>query len=689
MDFIDSQSHIRNFAIIAHIDHGKSTLADRLLEITGTVQMRDMQAQLLDSNPIERERGITIKLAPVRMVYKSQITKLNDQQKKDDLDIEISDLRFEGSKYILNLIDTPGHVDFSYEVSRSLAACEGALLVVDATQGVQAQTLANLHQAREHKLTIIPIINKIDLPNARINETLEELKVLGFKEEQILTISAKIGTNVDKVIEAIITRIPAPTGGINAPLRGLVFSSLYDAHKGVVVFVRVVDGSIHHRITNKDESTNKNQSNNSYIRTDSIFVDKLRFMASGAEVTPIEIGYFTPAETRSEGIKVGEVGYIATGLKDIRFAKVGDTVTLARMSNDKFQMSNKKQNSFSIGHLAFSIPTPLPGYHEPKPMVFLGLFPINSDELTAAREAMERLRLSDSAFSFKPISSLALGNGFHCGFLGLLHAEIVQERLSREFNLNMIATAPSVEYRLKLNSNQPSAISHQQHTAESRKLNAESLFSITSASEFPDPTFIEEVREPIMSVTIFTPKKYVGPVMQLSQEKRGEYVDLKYVADQAEFTYLIPLSEMIVDFFDRLKSVTEGYASLDYEFYEFRPVEVVKLDILVNKEKVDALSLLIVKDQAERRGREITERLAMVIPRQQFQIPIQAAIGGQVVARADVKAFRKDVIQKLYGGDRTRKDKLLEAQKKGKERMKQVGRVSIPQEAFFKVLKRS
>lgn len=648
------QDHIRNFAIIAHIDHGKSTLADRLMEMTGTVAHRDMQEQLLDSNPIERERGITIKLAPVRMEYKMPNDKCR-MPKTEEFIIHHSTFSISDSKYILNLIDTPGHVDFTYEVSRSLAACEGAVLVVDATQGVQAQTLANLHLAQGHNLVIIPVINKIDLPNARVEETKEELIALGFNKEDILCISAKMGTNIDQLLGAIVKRIPAPSGKIDGLLRALVFSSHYDAHKGVVVFVRVVDGSL--------QSPAENQSVALKV--------KLLFFASKAEVSPIEVGYFNPRMVASSGLMTGEVGYIATGLKDIRFAKVGDTITI--MPNAKCQMPNEKQQ-FNIQHSSFSI-VPLPGYKEPKPMVFLGLFPINSDEITLAREAMEKLRLSDSAFTFRPISSLALGNGFHCGFLGLLHAEIVQERLSREFNLNMIATAPSVEYRLTLTG---------LHPANSRQ---GATLSIQSATEFPDPSMIEEVKEPIMEVKIFSPKRYVGAIMQLAQEKRGVYMDLSYVADQATFTYLIPLSEMIIDFFDRLKSVTEGYASLDYEFFEYQRVDVAKVDILVNKEKVDALSFLVVKDQAPYRARQITERLAAVIPRQQFEIPIQATIGGQVIARADVKSFRKDVIAKLYGGDRSRKNKLLDKQKKGKERMKVVGRVSIPQEAFFTVLK--
>lgn len=606
------QSHIRNFAIIAHIDHGKSTLADRLLEMTGTVAKRDSRPQILDSNPIERERGITIKLAPVRMHFK---------------------------QYILNLIDTPGHVDFGYEVSRSLVACEGALLVVDATQGIQAQTLANLHQARQHNLTVIPIVNKIDMPTARISETRRELAGLGFRDEDILEISAKTGENVDRVLEAIVNKIPPPNGNPQKPARALIFSSQYDAHKGVVVFVRIVDG---------------------YFPFSSS--TRLRFMASGASVTPIELGYFIPQMQNigtGEKLSAGEVGYIATGLKDVRFAKVGDTITLD-------------------GTRAVA----LPGYKEPKPMVFLGLFPINSEEFSYARETMEKLRLSDSAFTFRPISSLALGNGFHCGFLGLLHAEIVQERLSREFDLNMIATAPSVEYKLKVKSPASPA------GRDKIKIEQDGYMHIQSANEYPDPTVITETLEPVMHVTVYTPKRYVGPIMQLVQEKRGMFVNLVYTADQAEFTYRIPLSEMIVDFFDRLKSVTEGYASLDYEFDTYSPVDVAKIDILVNKEKVDALSFLVVRDQAHTRSVEITDRLAAVIPRHQFEVPIQAAIGGKVVARSDVKAFRKDVIAKLYGGDRTRKDKLLKKQKKGKARMKMIGRVEIPQEAFFEVLKR-
>lgn len=649
------QSHIRNFCVISHVDHGKSTLADRLLEMTGTVPKREMHEQLLDSNPIERERGITIKLAPVRMRlrrgimnYESGIMNKTDtpssiirnsffmihehQPKQENNDRE----------YILNLIDTPGHVDFGYEVSRSLAACEGALLVVDATQGVQAQTLANLHQARAHGLTIIPIINKIDMPTARIEETARELEALGFppitpsSPTSPILISAKTGENVEKVLEAIVERIPPPNGSASSPLRALVFSSHYDAHKGVVVLVRVVDGEITKR--------------------------SVRFMATGMEVEPIEVGYFSPKMIACDTLRCGEVGYIATGLKDVKLAKIGDTITV---NKSWFIDHSKSKDSYhELSTINYEQIQPLPGYQEPKPMVFLGLYPVSADDYQAAREAMEKLRLSDSAFTFRPISSLALGNGFHCGFLGLLHAEVVQERILREFGLTMLATSPSVEYRVN-------------------------GLSTQSASEFPDPSTIKEVKEPIMEVSIYTPKRFVGTVMQLSQEKRGEYLDLKYIGDQAQFTYLIPLSEMIVDFFDKLKSVTEGYASLDYEFFDWVPVEVVKVDILVNKEKVDAFSFLVTADDAQFRSRALVERLATVIPRQQFEIPIQAAIGGQIIARADVKSFRKDVTKKLYGGDRTRKDKLLEKQKKGKAKMKLIGRVEIPQSAFFAVLKRA
>lgn len=666
----DKQSHIRNFAIIAHIDHGKSTLADRMLEITGTIQKRDMQAQILDSNPIERERGITISLAPVRMVYQRSIVNSSQLSVKNPT---VNREPLTNNSFILNLIDTPGHVDFGYEVSRSLAACEGAILVVDATQGVQAQTLANLAQARKSNLTIIPVVNKIDMANAKIEETQEELVALGFSYEEILSISAKTGENVQALLDAIVERIPAPCGDPDAPTRALIFTSYYDSHKGIVSFVRIVDGSIPF-----DSQT------------------RLLFLASNSEVTPIDVGYFTPEMTSLKvmnprpglghaALHTGEVGYIATGLKDIRFAKVGDTITV----NSSRLTVHRKDSLSAVNREPFTI-NPLPGYKEPQSMVFLGLFPINSDDINIVRDAMDRLRLSDSAFSFRPIHSLALGNGFHCGFLGLLHAEIVQERLSREFDLNMLATTPSVEYKIKLTTG---IDAHKvgfgsQLTANSLQP-AEGYFSIQSAAEYPDPSLLEEAKEPVMEVKIYSPKRYVGPVMQLASSKRGQYIDLTYLADQATFTYLIPLSEMIIDFFDQLKSVTEGYASLEYEFFDYESVKLVKLDILVNKEKVDALSFLTIEETAITRGREIVEKLADVIPRKQFLIPIQAAIGGQIVARADVKPYRKDVTQKLYGGDRSRKDKLLDKQKKGKSKMKLVGSVEIPQDAFLKVLRRS
>jgi len=673
---MDNQQFIRNFAIIAHIDHGKSTLADRLMEVTGTVAHRDMQEQLLDSNPIERERGITIKLAPVRMEYRGKSEEVRNKSEKD--------------LYILNLIDTPGHVDFNYEVSRSLAACEGALLVVDASQGVQAQTLANLRLARANNLTIIPIINKIDLPNARVEETLQELADLGFDPKDALSISAKTGIGIGNVLDAIIERIPPPQGDPDKPTRALVFSSQYDTHKGVVVFIRVVDGAI----DPMDQFQKKNET--------------LRFLLSGSEVLPIGMGYFLPKMVGSHGLKTGEVGYIATGLKDVRLAKVGDTITTtfvipeSRLNRDIRDPSRESDvqgdsrlpaspaggrgNDMVRSGNDKSI-VPLHGYKEPKPMVFVGLFPIEQEEFTKSREAMEKLRLSDSAFTFRPISSLALGNGFHCGFLGLLHAEVVQERLSREFDLSLLATAPSVEYQVQLNPGVNPSKAGIIHSATIGELE-QPLYSIQSPTEFPDPIYIQAVREPIMQVTIFSPKRYVGKIMQLAQDKRGEYIDLVYHIDQAEFTYLIPLSDMIVDFFDTLKSVTEGYASLDYEFYDYQQADTIKVDILVNHEKVDALSFLIVKEQAHRRGKEIVEKLAEVLPRQQFSIPVQAAIGGEIVARADIKPFRKDVIAKLYGGDRTRKDKLLKKQKKGKEKMKRIGSVEIPQDAFFTVLKK-
>lgn len=600
------QSFIRNFAIVAHIDHGKSTLADRLLEVTHTIEKRFMKEQILDSNPIERERGITIKLAPVQMKY------THDCQ-----------------EYILNLIDTPGHVDFAYEVSRTLSACEGVLLVVDATQGIQAQTVAHMQLIQSKNLTVIPIINKIDLLTAKIEETKKALiDMFGFRNADILEISAKTGIHIESVLHAIIERIPPPSGNPVDPFRGLVFSSQYDMHKGVVVSVRIIDGSL---ILHQ-------------MRQSSGVRRQMEFYASKALSTPVDVGIFTP-EMKSTGIlATGEVGFIATGLKDVRLAKVGDTVFL---EGDTI--------------------LPLPGYKEPKPMVYLSIYPTDMNQYLELRESLEKLHLSDSSFTFTPHSSPALGKGFLCGFLGLLHAEVVKERLLREFQMNIIATAPTVEYAITSTNGEVKTI----HTPE----------------DFPDPSLIQGIKEPIMYTTIYAPKEMVGAVMQLVQEKRGGLVSLDYLGDQAKFIYMIPLSEMIVDFFDRLKSITAGYASLDYEFYEHRRVDAVKLDVYVNRKTVDAFSQIVVREKVETIAVKLVEKLKDLIPRHQFQIPIQAAIGGKIIARSDVKSFRKDVTKKLYGGDQTRKDKLLDAQKKGKKRMREFGNVSIPQEVFLDIYK--
>ncbi len=594
---MDQQKHIRNFAIVAHIDHGKSTLADRLLEQTHTIDSRHMTAQVLDSNPIERERGITIKLAPVRMKY-----------------------RYNNEEYILNLIDTPGHVDFSYEVSRSLAACEGIILVVDATQGIQAQTVAHMLLVKSKNLKVIPVVNKIDLPTAKVDSTVSALiDIYGFKDEEIIRISAKTGLNVNAVLKAIVERIPAPGGNSDGNLRALVFSSVYESHRGVIIFIRVVDGNLDKKSI-------------------------LQLYAANTEFSPVDIGYFLPQMVSKNQLLVGEVGYIATGLKDTTLAKIGDTLT------DTLETIQ-----------------PLPGYKEPKPMVFLSFYPTDNDHFPLLREALEKLHLSDSSFTFELHSSAALGKGFLCGFLGLLHADVLQERLEREFNLNIIASAPTVEYQIELSSGKVRLI----HTPE----------------DFPDLSLIRTIKEPIMYVSVFTPKEFVGNIMRISQEKRGDLVNLEYLGDQAKFTYLMPLSEMIIDFFDKLKSITSGYASLDYEFYEYRSVKAVKLEFLLNKNKVEAFSQIVVLEKAQSVANWTVEKLKELIPRHQFQVPIQAAIGGKIIARADVKSFRKDVTAKLYGGDQSRKDKLLDAQKKGKKKMKQFGKVEIPQEVFLKLYK--
>lgn len=583
--------NIRNFSIIAHIDHGKSTLADRLLEITGTISKDKMQPQILDSLALERERGITIKLAPVRLNYILNST-----------------------LYILNLIDTPGHVDFSYEVSRSLAAVEGAVLLVDATAGIQAQTLAHGLAALEQNLTLIPVINKIDLPNADIEGCKKQLvDTFGFSESEILSVSGKTGEGVDKLLEAIITRIPEPKQEIGKSLKALIFDSFFDPFKGVVAQVRIVEG--------KTPPVNS----------------KLFFLQNKSGGHVLETGFFAPQLTLNEGLKAGEIGYIATGIKESDKVRVGDTIS----------------TSFSA--------EPLSGYKEVKPMVYVGLFPIDQDDYIDAKEALNKFRLNDPAFTYELESSQALGNGFRCGFLGLLHAEVVQERLSREFGVDLIVTIPSVEYEI-----------------DGRMVH--------NPSE-ADPSSMRILKEPWVSLKIFIPQNYIGSVMELVQDKRGKFFNMQHFGAQVELTYQMPLSEMVIDFYDKLKSVSSGFASLDWEFLEFREADCVRVDILVGGEKVDALSSIVVKEKAQSFGRGMVERLKEVLPRQNFVIAIQAAIGGTIIARETISPFRKDVTAKLYGGDRTRKDKLLEKQKKGKKKMKMVGRVEIPQEAFLSILK--
>lgn len=593
-------ARIRNFCIIAHIDHGKSTLADRLLEVTGTIPEREMTAQVLDTMDLEREKGVTIKASAVRMTYQAA----------------------DGQAYELNLIDTPGHVDFSYEVSRALAACEGALLVVDASQGIEAQTLANLYLALDADLEIIPVVNKIDLAAARTDEVVAELAdLLGGSEEEVLRVSAKEGMNIDAVLEAVVRRVAPPSGRPDAPLRALIFDSHYDPYKGVVAYVRVVDGRVE-----KDQP--------------------LMLMSSGARTEPLEVGIFTPGMQPTDRLEAGEVGYIATGLKTVRECRVGDTFTDARNP----------------------APEPLPGYRPAKPMVFAGLYPVEPEDYNALRDALEKLRLNDAALIFEPETSQALQFGFRCGFLGLFHMEIVQERLEREYGLDLIATAPSVAYQVV-------------------KRNGE-IIEISSPADLPDPAEIQEIREPWMKVQVFTPAEYMGPVMELMRRRRAELETTETLDTQRVVLHFrMPLAEMIVDLHDRLKSATRGYASLDYTFDGYRAGDLVKLEILVNKEPVDALALIVHRDQAYEKGSALVRRLKEVIPRQLFPVPIQAAIGGRIIARATVKALRKDVLAKCYGGDVTRKRKLLEKQKAGKKRMKQFGRVTIPQEAFLALLR--
>ena len=593
-------SHIRNFSIIAHIDHGKSTLSDRILEMTGTIAERDMQAQLLDTMDIERERGITIKSQAVRVNYKA-----------DD-----------GEEYQFNLIDTPGHVDFTYEVSRSLAACEGAVLVVDATQGVEAQTVANAMMAMNANLEIIPLINKIDLPSADPERVRAEIDdALAIPADDAVLASGKTGVGVHDLLEAVVYNIPAPTGDASAPLRALIFDSYFDPYRGVVALVRVVDGSM-----------KKGQ--------------RLRLMASGKVILAEEVGARHPVEEPLPELSVGEVGYLVTGLKDLIHVKVGDTITLAEGGVDK----------------------PLPGYREAKPMVFTGLFPIESDQYEPLKEALEKLSLNDPALLWEPEKSHALGFGFRVGFLGLLHMEVVKERLEREFNLDLLATAPSVEYHVFKQGGE--------------------MISLHSPQEMPDPGEIEHIEEPYLKAKILIPPDYVGAVMDLTVARRGTFVTMSYLSQNTvEMLWEIPLSELIMDYFDKLKSNTKGYASLDYDFDGYKPSQLVKLDILLSGKPIDALSFIVHKDKAYDRGRVLTEKLKEIIPRQMFEVPIQAAIGGRVLARETVKAKRKDVLAKCYGGDISRKRKLLEKQKQGKKRMKAIGNVEVPQEAFMAILK--
>ncbi len=594
------KEYIRNFCIIAHVDHGKSTLADRMLQMTGTISDREMTEQVLDSMDLEREKGVTIKASAVRMAYQAA----------------------DGQTYELNLIDTPGHVDFNYEVSRALMACEGALLVVDATQGMEAQTLANLYLALEAGLTIIPVINKIDLASARPDEVAQELNnLLGFTDEEILRISAKEGRNVDQVLEAVVRRIPPPVGDDDAPLRALIFDSHYDAYKGVVAYVRVFEGCIRAN-------------------------DNLRMMATGVDVRPVEIGYFDPAMHPLDRLNAGDVGYVATGLKTVRECRVGDTITSALRP----------------------APEPLPGYQKAKPMVFAGIYPVEGEDYAALRDALEKLQLNDASLQFEPETSQALNFGFRCGFLGLFHMEIIQERLEREYDLDIVVTAPSVEYEVVT-------------------LSGETL-RIDSPAQLPDESIIQEIREPWMKLEIFTPTDYYGAMMELATKRRAVFVGQEYPAPgRVQLNFEIPLSELIVDFFDEMKSRSRGYASMDYQFLEYRPGNLTKLEVLVNGEPVDALAAIVHREDAYHKGQALVSKLKEIIPRQQFDVPIQASASGRIISRANIKAMRKDVLAKCYGGDITRKKKLLEKQKRGKRRMKMVGMVEIPQEAFFAVLR--
>ena len=594
------QSKIRNFSIVAHIDHGKSTLADRLLEKTGTLTQREMEEQVLDNMELERERGITIKSQAARLIYK----------------------RENGEEYILNLIDTPGHVDFTYEVSRSLAACEGAILVVDAAQGIEAQTLANCYLALDNDLEIAPVINKIDLPSARPDEIKQEIEdVIGIEAEDAPMISAKTGLNVEDVLETIVEKIPAPNGDEDAPLKALIFDSYYDSYKGLVCYVRIIEGKV-------KPGT------------------KVKLMATNKVYDITEVGVFTPKLMPINGLSAGDVGYITASIKNVADARVGDTVTEADRPTAEA----------------------LPGYKKAVPMVYSGIYPVDGAKYDELKEALEKLQINDAALDFEPETSIALGFGFRCGFLGLLHMEIIQERIEREFNLDIITTAPSVVYKVT-------------------KTNGETI-ELTNPTNLPEPTEIDYMEEPIVKASIIAPTEYVGAIMDLCQERRGVYIDMEYLeTTRVSINYEIPLNEIVYDFFDTLKSRTRGYASFDYEFKGYTTTELVKLDILLNGDVVDALSMIVPKERAYHKGRGIAEKLKEIIPRQMFEVPIQAAIGSKVIARETVKAMRKDVLAKCYGGDISRKKKLLEKQKEGKKRMRQVGSVEVPQEAFMAVLK--
>ena len=597
----DKKKYIRNFSIIAHIDHGKSTLADRLIEMTGVLSKREMEEQVLDNMDIERERGITIKSQAVRMKYKAK----------------------DGNTYELNLIDTPGHVDFNYEVSRSLAACDGAILVVDASQGVEAQTLANVYLAIDNNLEILPVINKVDLPNARPDEVKNEIEdIIGIPAQDAPCISAKTGLNVDEVLERIVTDIPAPTGDENAPLQALIFDSIYDNYQGAIAYCRIKNGTVK-------------------------VGDKIRLMASGKTFTVTEVGYFEPGSySPAESLTAGEVGYIAASIKSLSDIRVGDTITVDDRPAEK----------------------PLPGYKKVNTMVYCGLYPVDGSDYENLKVALEKLQLNDAALEYEPETSAALGFGFRCGFLGLLHLEIIEERLDREFDLSLITTSPSVIYKVYKTDG--------------------TMVEIYNPADLPPADEISRIEEPFVQAEILTPKEFVGNIMEICQNRRGIYIDMKYLdTTRVTLIYELPLNEIIYDFFDKLKSKTKGYASFDYEIKEYRPSSLVKLDILVNGENVDALSFIVHKDSAYERGKKMIEKLKEVIPRQLFTIPLQAAIGGKIIARETISAMRKDVLAKCYGGDVTRKKKLLEKQKRGKKKMREIGNVEIPQEAFLSVLK--